>query len=209
MSQPVDAIIFDVGNVLYQWDIRHLYARLINDQAELEHFVTHIVTPEWHFQHDAGRPLAEMVEELTTQYPHHAELIAQYVPRWLETIPGPVPGMIDMAERLALLGYPLFGITNFGVEFWDMFRPTAPIFDLFPDIVVSGAEKLVKPDPAIYRLAIARFGIDPARALFIDDREDNIASAIACGLQGHVFRDTATLEADLLARGVIENVTTA
>lgn len=208
MSQPVDAIIFDVGNVLYQWDIRHLYARLIDDQAELDHFVTHIVTPEWHFQHDAGRPLAEMVEELTAQYPHHAELIAQYVPRWLETIPGPVPGMIDMAERLALLGYPLFGITNFGVEFWDMFRPTAPIFDLFRDIVVSGAEKLVKPDPAIYRLAIARFGIDPARTLFIDDREDNIASAIACGLQGHVFRDTATLEADLLARGVIENVTT-
>lgn len=208
MSQPVDAIIFDVGNVLYQWDIRHLYARLIDDPAELDHFVTHIVTPEWHFQHDAGRPLAEMVEELTTQYPHHAELIAQYVPRWLETIPGPVPGMIDMAERLALLGYPLFGITNFGVEFWDMFRPTAPIFDLFRDIVVSGAEKLVKPDPAIYRLAIARFGIDPARTLFIDDREDNIASAIACGLQGHVFRDTATLEADLLARGVIENVTT-
>ena len=208
MSQPVDAIIFDVGNVLYQWDIRHLYARLINDQAELDHFVTHIVTPEWHFQHDAGRPLAEMVEELTTQYPHHAELIAQYVPRWLETIPGPVPGMIDMAERLALLGHPLFGITNFGVEFWDMFRPTAPVFDLFRDIVVSGAEKLVKPDPAIYRLAIARFGIDPARTLFIDDREDNIASAIACGLQGHVFRDTATLEADLLARGVIENVTT-
>lgn len=208
MSQPVDAIIFDVGNVLYQWDIRHLYARLIDDPAELDHFVTHIVTPEWHFQHDAGRPLAEMVEELTTQYPHHAELIAQYVPRWLETIPGPVPGMIDMAERLALLGHPLFGITNFGVEFWDMFRPTAPVFDLFRDIVVSGAEKLVKPDPAIYRLAIARFGIDPARTLFIDDREDNIASAIACGLQGHVFRDTATLEADLLARGVIGNVTT-
>jgi 2-haloacid dehalogenase len=209
MPQPVEAIIFDVGNVLYQWDIRHLYARLIDDPAELDHFVTQIVTPEWHFQHDAGRPLAEMVEELTAQYPEHAELIAQYVPRWLETIPGPVPGMIDMAERLALLGYPLFGITNFGVEFWDMFRPTAPVFDLFRDIVVSGAEKLVKPDPAIYRLSIARFGIDPARTLFIDDREDNIGSAIACGLQGHVFRDTETLEADLVARGVIENVTTS
>ncbi len=208
MSQPVDAIIFDVGNVLYQWDIRHLYARLIDDPEELDHFVTQIVTPEWHFQHDAGRPLAEMVDELTAQYPQHSTLIAQYVPRWLETIPGPVPGMLDLAERLALLGYPLFGITNFGVEFWDMFRPTAPVFDLFRDIVVSGAEKLVKPDPAIYRLAIARFGIDPARSLFIDDRQDNIASAIACGLQGHVFRDTATLEADLVARGVIENVTT-
>lgn len=208
MPQPVDAIIFDVGNVLYQWDIRHLYAQLIDDPLELDHFVATIVTPEWHFQHDAGRPLAEMVDELTARFPEHATLIAQYVPRWLETIPGPVPGMIDLAERLALLGYPLFGITNFGVEFWDMFRPTAPIFDLFRDIVVSGAEKLVKPDPAIYHLAIARFGIDPARTLFIDDREDNVASAIACGLQGHVFRNIATLEAELATLGVTEIVTT-
>lgn len=205
--QRVDAIIFDVGNVLYQWDIRNLYAKLIDDPAELDHFVGHIVTAEWHFQHDAGRPLAEMVAELTAEHPDHAELIGHYVPRWLETIPGPVPGMLDLAEKLALLGYPLFGITNFGVEFWDMFRPTAPIFDLFRDIVVSGAEKLVKPDPAIYRLAIDRFGIDPARTLFIDDRQDNVESATACGLQGHVFRDHATLEAELIARGVLENVT--
>lgn len=205
--QPVDTIIFDVGNVLYQWDIRTLYAKLIDDPAALDHFVTTVVTPEWHFQHDAGRPLAEMVAERTEQFPDHAELIGHYVPRWLETIPGPVPGMIDLAEKLALLGYPLFGITNFGVEFWELFRPTAPIFDLFQDIVVSGAEKLVKPDPAIYHLAIKRFGIDPARALFIDDREDNVAGAILCGLQGHVFRDCATLEAELVQRGVLENVT--
>lgn len=209
MQQSVDAIIFDVGNVLYQWDIRNLYARLIDDPVALDHFVTQVVTLEWHSQHDAGRPLAEMVEELTAQFPEHAPLIAQYVPRWLETIPGPVPRMIDLAEKLALLGYPLFGITNFGVEFWDMFRPTAPVFDLFRDIVVSGAEKLVKPDPAIYRLAIARFGIDPARTLFIDDRENNVASAIKCGLQGHVFRDAETLEAELIARGVREIVATA
>lgn len=203
--QPVDAIIFDVGNVLYQWDIRHLYAKLIDDPAALDHFVTTVVTPEWHFQHDAGRPLAEMVDELVAEYPGHAELIQHYVPRWLETIPGPVPGMIDLAEKLALLGYPLYGITNFGVEFWDMFRPTAPVFDLFRDIVVSGAEKLVKPDPAIYHHAIVRFGIDPSRALFIDDRQDNIESAVACGLQGHVFSDTQTLLSELEARGVLES----
>lgn len=208
MQQPINAIIFDVGNVLYQWDIRILYAQLIDDPAELDHFLANVVTLEWHFEHDAGRPLAQMVAELTTRFPQYADLIAQYVPRWLETIPGPVPGMIDLVERLALLGYPIFGITNFGVEFWDMFRPTAPVFDLFQDIVVSGAEKLIKPDPAIYRLAINRFGIDPARTLFIDDRDDNIAGAIACGLQGHVFRNTPTLLADLADRGVIDFVTT-
>lgn len=207
--QPVEAIIFDVGKVLYQWDIRNLYAKLIDDPAELDHFLSNVLTLEWHDQHDAGRPLAEMVAELTAQYPDHAELIAHYVPRWLETIPGPVPGMLDLVEQLAVTGYPIFGITNFGVEFWDMFRPTAPVFDLFKDIVVSGAEKLTKPDPAIYRLAIDRFGIDPARTLFIDDREANIDSAIACGLQGHIFRDAETLQADLAARGVLHNVTTS
>lgn len=207
VMQPVDTIIFDVGNVLYQWDIRCLYSKLIADPAELDHFVSHVVTLEWHDQHDAGRPLAEMVAELTAQFPQHQGLIAQYVPRWLETIPGPVPGMLDLVERLALEGYPIFGITNFGVEFWDMFRPTAPVFDLFKDIVVSGAEKLTKPDPAIYHLAIDRFGIDPARTLFIDDREANIEGAIACGLQGHLFRDAEALQAELAARGVLENLT--
>lgn len=206
--QPVDTIIFDVGNVLFQWDIRCLYSKLIDDPAELDHFVNHVVTLQWHDQHDAGRPLAEMVAELTAQYPEHERLIAQYVPRWLETIPGPVPGMLDLVERLAMKGYPIFGITNFGVEFWDIFRPTAPVFDLFRDIVVSGAEKLTKPDPAIYRLAIDRFGIDPARALFIDDREANIAGAISCGLQGHVFRDAPTLYAELAERRLLDNVTT-
>jgi 2-haloacid dehalogenase len=206
--QPVDTIIFDVGKVLYQWDIRNLYAKLIADPAELDHFLGNVLTLEWHDQHDAGRPLSEMVAELTARHPGHQALIAQYVPRWLETIPGPVPGMLDLVERLALMGYPIFGITNFGVEFWDMFRPTAPVFDLFQDIVVSGAEKLTKPDPAIYRLAIDRFGIDPARALFIDDREANIEGAIRCGLQGHVFSDAETLYADLAARGVLDNVTT-
>lgn len=204
MARAVDAIIFDVGNVLYQWDIRHLYAKLIDDPAALDHFVTHVVTPEWHFEHDAGRPLAEMLAERIALFPDHAPLIEQYVPRWLETIPGPVPGMIDLVERLALLGYPLFGITNFGVEFWDIFRPTAPVFDLFRDIVVSGAEKLVKPDPAIYRLAIARFGIDPARALFIDDRQENVDGAIACGLQGHLFSGLDSLLPVLHIAGVID-----
>ncbi len=205
--QPIDTIVFDVGNVLFQWDIRCLYSKLIDDPAELDHFLGHVLTLEWHSQHDAGRRLDDMLAELTGQHPQYADLISHYVPRWLETIPGPVPGMIDLAERLALQGVPLFGITNFGVEFWGMFRPTAPVFDLFRDIVVSGAERLIKPDPAIYRLAIDRFEIDPARALFIDDREDNIASAISCGLQGHVFRDAPTLEAELARLGLGHVVT--
>lgn len=86
---------------------------------------------------------------------------------------------------------PLFAITNFGAEFWDMFRPTQPIFDLFGDIVVSGVEKLAKPDPAIYALALERFGLQPGEAIFVDDNHANVVSARANGFAAHHFTDVA------------------
>jgi 2-haloacid dehalogenase len=197
------AVIFDVGRVLFDWDLRFLFAKLIADREELEWFVTHVVTPEWHFQHDAGRPLAEMLPELKAEFPDHGALIDAYAARFNETIPGPVPGSLDLVERLDAAGVPLFAITNFGHEFWEGFRSTQPIFDRFRDIIVSGTEKLMKPDPAIYALAIDRFGIDPAGALFIDDVAANIAGAESVGIVGHQFRDAATLERGLLARGYL------
>jgi len=197
------SVIFDVGRVLFDWDLRYLFAKLIDDADELEWFVTHVVTPPWHFQHDAGRPLAEMLPELKGQFPGHDALIDAYAARFNETIPGPMPGSLELVERLDAAGVPLFAITNFGHEFWEGFRPTQPIFDRFRDIIVSGTEKLMKPDPAIYRLAIERFGIDPAGALFIDDVAYNIAGAEAVGIAGHRFVDAADLEVALLAKGYL------
>lgn len=196
-------VIFDVGKVLFQWDLRHLFTKLIADPAELEWFVRHVVTPEWHFQHDAGRPLAEMVHELKAEFPAHAALIDAYATRFNETIPGPVPGSLELVERLDAAGVPLFAITNFGHEFWEMFRPTQPVFDRFQGIIVSGTEKLVKPDPAIYALAIQRFGIDPAGAYFIDDIAANVAGAESLGIAGHHFVDASELARDLAARGYL------
>lgn len=197
------SVIFDVGRVLFDWNLRYLFARLIADKDELEWFVTNIVTPQWHFQHDAGRPLAEMVPERKAEFPGHAPLIDAYATRFNETIPGPMPGSLELVERLDVAGVPLFAITNFGHEFWEGFRPTQPVFDRFRDIVVSGTEKLMKPDPAIYRLAIDRFGIEPAGALFIDDNAANVAGAESVGIAAHRFEDAATLEAELIARGYL------
>ena len=197
------SVIFDVGRVLFDWDLRHLFAKLIDDKDELEWFVTNVVTPQWHFQHDAGRPLAEMLPELKAEFPDHAPLSDAYATRFNETIPGAVPGSLELVERLGDAGVPLFAITNFGHEFWEGFRPTQPIFDRFRGIIVSGTEKLMKPDPAIYALAIERFAIDPAGALFIDDVAANIAGAGSVGIAGHRFVDAATLERELIARGYL------
>ena len=177
VEAPVNAVVFDVGRVLYQWQLRALFEKLIADPAELDWFLAHVVTEEWHFQHDAGRPLAEMVPERQAQFPDHAHLIAAYAARF---------------------------ITNFGAEFWAMFRPTAPVFDRFRDIVVSGEEKLAKPDPAIFRLAERRFGHRAEGMLFIDDNAANIAAAAALGWPVHHFSSAAALRQDLAGRGLID-----
>ena len=195
----ITTVVFDVGKVLFEWDLRHLFAKLIADKAELEYFVTHVVTPEWHFQHDAGRPLAEMAAERAALYPKYKNEIDAYRTRFNETIPCPVAGSLEIVHELAERAVPLFAITNFGAEFWEMFRPTQPIFDHFGDIVVSGVEKMVKPDPDIYALALRRFGLKPGEALFIDDNLDNVVSARANGFAAHHFTDAEKLRRELVA----------
>lgn len=203
MTEQVQAVVFDVGRVLYQWQLSALFDKLIADQAERDWFLANVVTEQWHFQHDEGRPLSDMVPERQAQFPDHAHLIDAYATRFNETIPGPVPGSLELVARLDEAGVPLYAITNFGAEFWAMFRPTAPVFERFRDIVVSGDEKLAKPDPAIFDLAARRFGHAPGAMLFIDDNAANIAGAAALGWQVHHFDNSATLERDLTARGLI------
>lgn len=202
-DRDVEAIVFDVGRVLYRWNLRNLFEKMIDDEERLEFLLSEVVTEQWHFQHDAGRPLSEMVPERQAEYPDYADAIEAYATRFNETIPGPVPGSLEIVRDLDAAGLPLFAITNFGAEFWGGFRPTAPIFDLFRVIVVSGKEKIAKPDAAIFALAAERFGHDPEAMLFIDDNADNIAAARALGWQVHHFRDAPTLRADLEARGLL------
>ena len=166
--------------------------------------LSEVITEEWHFQHDAGRPLAEMLPERIAAFPHAERFLTAYATRFNETIPGPVPGSLEIVGELHEAAIPLYAITNFGAEFWAAFRPTAPIFDLFRDIVVSGEERLVKPDPAIYALAARRFGHAPGAMLFIDDNIANVEAARACGWHAHRFIDALKLRGELVGRGLLK-----
>lgn len=199
----VQAVVFDVGRVIVQWNLRCLFAKLIADERELDWFLANVVTEEWHFQHDAGRELAEMVAERKLEFPDHSHLIDAYAARFVETIPGLVEGTPALVERLAERGVPLFALTNFGAEFWAQFRPTAPLFDHFADIVVSGEERCAKPDARIYEIAEQRFGHSGSALLFIDDNPANIAAAEARGWNGHLFTDAVRLQQDLAARSLL------
>lgn len=200
----VSAVVFDVGNVLYHWDPRFLYQRLIDDDQALDAFVRDVVTQDWHFQHDAGRDFADTSAELIAHHPQHRDLIALWGPRFNDSVGPMVTGMERLVADLDDAGVPLFAITNFSHEFWPPFRATSPaLFDRFRDILVSGVEKLVKPDPAIYRLALQRFGLSASDCLFIDDRLENVEGARAVGMKAHHFRDEPTLRAELKGIGLL------
>ncbi|WP_174279291.1 HAD family hydrolase [Sphingomonas bacterium] len=203
MTTPT-AVIFDIGRVLYRWDPRFLYERLIPAGEMLDAFLRDVVTIPWHFQHDAGRDFAATSAELIAEHPHHAELIRAWETRFLDTIPGPVEGMPALVDALHAAGVPLYALTNFSHEFWPPFRAReAAMFDRFRDILVSGEEKLVKPDPAIYALALARFGLEAARTVFIDDSEPNVVAAANAGLIALHFTDEPTLRGELERLGLL------
>ena len=197
------AAIFDIGNVLFTWHPRFLYERLIDDDRALAAFLGDVLTLDWHFQHDEGRDFAETSAELIALHPQHAELIAAWQPRFNESVGGPVPGMHDLVAELDSAGVPLFAITNFSHEFFPPFRAEwTGLFDRFRDIVVSGDEKLVKPDPAIYHLSLARFGLEPHEAVFIDDNEANVLAARALGIRSIHFKDVHATRRELAESGL-------
>jgi 2-haloacid dehalogenase len=203
MSQPVDAVVFDVGKVLVRWE-RHLpYVQHFPDPAELAWFMDTVIPLEWHARHDAGEPAAALVAERTAMFPQHAALIADWFARFNESIPGPVSGSPELVEVLHTRGVPLYAITNFGADTWAGFHPTFPLFARFRDIVVSGVEKMAKPGREIFDLAAGRFGHAPEAMLFVDDSEANIAAARRLGWQVHHFSDAAGLRADLAERGLL------
>ena len=197
LSRPT-AAVFDVGNVLYGWDPEAFLARqLPEDQARLR-FIEDVGLWEWHDGLDGGRPFEEARDELSGRFPHYAHLIAAWGERFGETISDPVPGVHAIVQELDCNGVPLFGITNFSADFWAPFAAReAAFFGRFRDIVVSGREKLLKPDPAIYHLALERFGLAPHEALFIDDRLINVEGAEAVGMHAHLFTDAEDLRARL------------
>jgi 2-haloacid dehalogenase len=197
MSGTEKAVVFDVGRVLFQWQLRALFEKLIDDREELDWFLTHVVTEEWHFQHDRGRPLGEMVPERIAQFPQYEAHINAYATRFNETVPGPVEGTHAIVRRLADRGVPLFCLTNFGHELWANFRPTEPIFDLFEDVIVSGTERIAKPEPRIYEIVEERSGRKAAQLFFTDDNPANVAAARARGWDAHLFTDAAALEGQL------------
>jgi 2-haloacid dehalogenase len=199
------AVIFDVGNVLYGWDPDAFLVRQIADDEARLRFIEDVDLYAWHETLDGGRPYDEAAAELNEKFPQYADLIAAWSDRFGETISGPVPGVHAIVEALDARGVPLYAITNFSADFWaPFFARERAFFGRFRHIIVSGEVKLLKPDPAIYYLALDRFGLRPADALFVDDREINVEGALAVGMKAHLFTGADDLRARLSDEGLLQ-----
>ena len=200
---PVRAVLFDLGGVLLDWDPRHLYRRVFPDEAAMERFLATVCTQAWNEEQDAGRPFGEGVALLLARHPQHADEIRAYDLRWGEMLRGAIEESVTILGELRARGVPLFALTNWSAEKFPLARTRFGFLEWFDGILVSGEERLKKPDPRIYRLAIERFGLEPAETLYIDDAEANIAAAARLGFKTHHFVEAAALRGLFVACGLL------
>ena len=190
-------VVFDLGNVLVEWNPRRLYEQLIPDPDALERFFSTVVTNDWIRAQDAGRSFADGIAVLSAEFPHYDAEIRAFWERWEEMVPGPIHGTVEILSELKRRGTPLYALTNWSAETFPIARPRFPFFDWFDGIVVSGEVRLVKPDARIYRHLLDQFGLQAADCVFIDDSPANVAGAEAVGITGLHFTSPEKLRRDL------------
>lgn len=204
MHIPARIVLFDLGNVVVDWQPIYLYRQLFPTEADARRFCDTVCTLDWHLAHDRGVSMADNAAALIAKYPEYEAEIRAWDTRWLDMFGGYIDGVPAIMARLEQARIPLYGLSNIPAEV------TARTFDAFPmikllrDVVVSGAEKVVKPDPRIYEITLARMGDpDPAEVFFIDDSQRNIDAAAQLGFRTHRFTTAAALEQALQADGLL------
>lgn len=190
-------VIFDLGGVLIDYNPRYLFRKVFDNKEKMEDFLENVCTPEWNVAQDAGRPIAEAVAELHTRHPDMHNQISAYYGRWLEMLNGAIEGTVDILGELRSRKTPLYALTNFSSETFPLAWNLFDFLAWFEDILVSGQEKLLKPDPAIYQRLLERNGLRASECVFIDDAPENVAGAEAAGLRAVLFRSPEKLRQDL------------
>lgn len=201
--QNLSTIIFDLGGVLIDWSPVSLYTDIFGNKDEAEWFIENICDLEWNEEQDGGRTIEEATQLQIKKFPHWEKEIKLYYDRWDEMLLGPIKGTVDILEHLhTQTSLPLYALTNWSAETFPIALERYDFLQYFKGILVSGVEKLKKPDPAIYKLILDRYNIDPSTTLFIDDNERNVKSAIETGIPTIHFKSPDQLRSDLIKRGI-------
>ena len=202
-TTKIRAVLFDVGNVLITWHPENLFRKLIPDDDRRARFLNDVVPMDWHMNHDAGVTFAENRKAPLEKFPDFADEIHAFDTRFDEMLGEPLQETIAVVEDLHSKGVPLYALTNMPQEKAEMVFSKIPVWSYMRDVVISGDEKIVKPDPAIYELALKRMGLTAPEVFFTDDSKANIEAAKTLGFVTHLFDRPETLRPALIAAGVL------
>lgn len=193
-----DTIIFDLGAVLIDWNPRYVYKKMFVTDDAMEYFLSEICTSHWNEQQDAGRSFVEATRLLTEEYPHYSKEIAAYYGKWVEMLGGPILPTVEMFAKLKESGkYKIVALTNWSAESFPIALGMYDFLHWFDGILVSGAENLKKPDPAIFELLLSKYDIDRSKAIFIDDNQKNFEAAIHLGIKSIHFQNPDQCRSEL------------
>ena len=198
----IKSIIFDFGGVLIDWNPRYMYRDEFEEISEMEHFLKEVCTDDWNLQQDKGRTLAEGTRILQDEFPGHAEKIRLYYDQWEKMIKSDIPQNVALLPKLKEK-YKLYGLTNWSAETFPIAFNRYAFFQLFDGIVISGEEKLIKPDKKIFELILERYHLEAKNALFIDDNMNNIQSAKEMGFATIHVKEKTDLKKELNTLGLI------
>ncbi len=194
-------VIFDFGNVLVDWDPAYLFLPYFNgDKEKCRFFTDNVCNREWFTRMDRGEDMDQCVAELQKTYPQYADAVAAFRDRWFEMCNGDIPGMLEIIQDLKKKGVGVYGLTNWPAETFDEARRRFKTIASIDNIVVSSHVKLAKPEPAIYELLLSKYNLKPEECVFIDDRKDNVVTAIRLGMSGIVYTGSAKELIPLLDR---------
>ena len=198
----VDAVVFDLGNVLIPFDPRWLFRKLLDDEASIDRFFAETDFDAWNTAMDAGRRFADGIAAHSRRFPHYRALFEAFFARWPETVGEPIAESVEVLRGLQESGIRTYALTNFSAETYPLAAARFPFLADFDGAVVSGSEGVVKPDPAIYQRLVERYAVVPARAVFIDDKFENVDAARRLGFHAIHCTDPAQLRPALRALGL-------
>ena len=190
-------IVFDLGNVLIDWDPRHLYRKLLPNETEMKWFLENVCNDEWNIKHDKGQSFDKGISELSKLYPQYTDLIKNWFDRWEEMLGGPIEDTVELLAELKKLGFPLYILSNWSAETFPKAEAIYEFLKWFDGKIISGEVGKIKPDPEIFHILTNTYNLNPENSVFIDDKLKNIEAANLIGFQGIHFKNAVSLRNDL------------
>lgn len=197
-NHNLEAIIWDLGGVLIDWNPRYLYSKIFRSDHAMEYFLSYICTSEWNEEQDGGRSFQEGTELLIRYFPEYENEVRAFYARWTEMLGGDIIDTVNILKHIKLQKkYKQYALTNWSAESFPVALERYEFLQLFDGILVSGVEKLKKPDPAIYQLLLSRYGLNAGSVIFIDDNLRNVKAARNLGITSIHFTNPPTLIEEL------------